>query len=127
MRARSDYREAKKNLRQAITSSQRASWKDLLWSINKDPWGRPYRTVLKKLKGPDALDPLVSFPMETVRKIVITLFPQDGNQRRDGEVLEDPAPNPEGFEKVEAWEVEREKRRKVGDGSRERGREGEID
>lgn len=40
------YKCARKNLRDAIRSAKLNSWKDLVKSVDCDPWGRPYLLVL---------------------------------------------------------------------------------
>jgi len=49
-RARGEYREARCSLGAAIGRSKAAAWEDLISSLNEDPWGRPYRLVLNKLR-----------------------------------------------------------------------------
>lgn len=51
------------------------SWGELLSSLDRDPWGRPYKLVLGKLKQAaspvtEAMDPLF------VRRVIDTLFPE---------------------------------------------------
>lgn len=69
----SQFREARKKLKQAIRRNKRNSWEELCRTIEEDPWGLPYRLVTKKLVGrqpiPGLLDP------ERMRGIVNTLFP----------------------------------------------------
>lgn len=50
--ASSAYREARKILRIAITRSKAACWKQLIQSVEEDPWGKPYKLVTRKLQGP---------------------------------------------------------------------------
>jgi len=58
--ARGKYREARCSLRAAIGKSKAAAWGDLIFSLNEDPWGRPYMLVLNKLR-PRA-PPTTEFP-----------------------------------------------------------------
>lgn len=44
-----EYKSARKLLRRAIWDSKKAAWQELLDDLNRDPWGRPYRMVVKKL------------------------------------------------------------------------------
>ncbi|XP_063838238.1 uncharacterized protein LOC135087403 [Ostrinia nubilalis] len=44
------YQEAKKALRGAIGAAKNAAWEELLSTLNQDPWGRPYRLVMSKLR-----------------------------------------------------------------------------
>lgn len=43
------YREARKNLRTAITRSKAVCWKQLIQSVDEDLWGKPYQLVTRKL------------------------------------------------------------------------------
>ncbi|XP_029158607.1 uncharacterized protein LOC114930918 [Nylanderia fulva] len=68
------YREARDTLRIAIRRAKSEAWQELLATLNDDPWGRPYRMVLNKLKGgasplTETLDPRL------VGEIIDTLFP----------------------------------------------------
>lgn len=49
LEATSRYKEARKNLRKAIWNSKKSAWKTLIEDLDRDPWGRPYRMVVKKL------------------------------------------------------------------------------
>ncbi|XP_011686455.1 PREDICTED: uncharacterized protein LOC105449153 [Wasmannia auropunctata] len=44
---------ARKTLRQAIKEAKNRAWLELLGDIDRDPWGRPYKVVLGKLRPPD--------------------------------------------------------------------------
>ncbi|KMQ92579.1 reverse transcriptase [Lasius niger] len=44
------YKHLRKDLRLEIGRRKSAAWQELLGSVDKDPWGLPYRLVLKKLK-----------------------------------------------------------------------------
>ncbi|CAK1598874.1 unnamed protein product [Parnassius mnemosyne] len=70
------YRAATKALQIAITNARSRSWKELLEGLNKDPWGRPYRMVLGKLRPwspplTEILDP------DLLERVISTLFPED--------------------------------------------------
>lgn len=76
---REEYKSLRDKLRKEIRKARAGSWGELLSSLDKDPWGRPYRMVLNKLKQgaspiTESLDPAF------VRKIIDTLFPvmEDG-------------------------------------------------
>lgn len=49
---RREYRRARDELRAAIYRAKTESWKELLTSVETDPWGRPYMLVLKRLGRP---------------------------------------------------------------------------
>ncbi|CAK9820186.1 Putative 115 kDa protein in type-1 retrotransposable element R1DM [Anthophora quadrimaculata] len=68
------YKAKKSALRQAIKDAKANSWKELLGTLDRDPWGRPYRLVLNRLRpcGPpvtEGLDPQV------LGRVVDALFP----------------------------------------------------
>lgn len=44
------YKDARRNLRKAIQDAKLQSWRELLASIDADPWGRPYLLVLGRLR-----------------------------------------------------------------------------
>lgn len=74
MEAMREYREARKSLRTAIQRSKAAAWKELLQTLKEDPWGRPYKIVLNKLRP--AAPPLTeTLEPEFVKDVVATLFP----------------------------------------------------
>ncbi|XP_050547569.1 uncharacterized protein LOC126909193, partial [Daktulosphaira vitifoliae] len=50
-RLKEDLKQARKKLKLAIRDSKRKCWQELIKMIDKDPWGRPYRLVMGKLKG----------------------------------------------------------------------------
>lgn len=66
------HREAKRQLKNAIRCSKKACWKELINEVNKDPFGKPYKLVMRKLRGP----PITS-SMETqgLLSIMDGLFP----------------------------------------------------
>lgn len=69
-----EYKDLRDEMRIEIRNAKSRSWAELLSSIDKDPWGRPYRLVLGKLK--QSASPLTeSLEPCFVRKIIDTLFP----------------------------------------------------
>lgn len=48
-REKFNFREARKALRSGIRSSQERSWAELCKAVDSDPWGIPYRIVMKKI------------------------------------------------------------------------------
>ena len=44
------YKEARRMLRIAIRKRKTESWENLIQTINSDPWGLPYKIVMKKLR-----------------------------------------------------------------------------
>lgn len=60
-RTRSENRNAQRSLCSAIGRSKIRAWEELNISLDEDPWKRPYRLILKKLRlQPRSLWPLVS-------------------------------------------------------------------
>ncbi|CAB0031170.1 unnamed protein product [Trichogramma brassicae] len=70
---RASYTSARRLLRAAIKSSKRLCWNNLCEEVNEDVWGKPYETVMSRLRGPRANSP--SSPT-LVRRIVAALFPR---------------------------------------------------
>lgn len=44
--AETEYRVAKRMFRGEIRKAKKDAWQELVLSINKDPWGLPYKMVL---------------------------------------------------------------------------------
>lgn len=44
------YKMARRELREEIRKAKATAWQELMKTINKDPWGKPYRIVMKWLK-----------------------------------------------------------------------------
>lgn len=47
---RSNYKAIKKALKAAIKKAKSAAWNELISSIDRDPWGLPYKLVMGKLR-----------------------------------------------------------------------------
>ncbi|XP_046742525.1 uncharacterized protein LOC124409153 [Diprion similis] len=74
-----EYKAAKKRLKDGIKAAKARAWQDLVKTVEEDPWGRPYKVVLNKLRGPsgsltETLNP------DTTERLLTSLFPQ-GPQR----------------------------------------------
>ncbi|XP_020294334.1 uncharacterized protein LOC109859974 [Pseudomyrmex gracilis] len=68
------YRAAHKALRTAVMKAKSQAWKELMETLDADPWGRPYRLVMNKLRPwtppiTESLDP------QLLEEVVSTLFP----------------------------------------------------
>lgn len=63
------FREARKTLRLAIRRSQDNCWKILCDEVDRDPWGTPYRTVMKKIGKRQPI------PTKMIPAIITELFP----------------------------------------------------
>ena len=68
------YRDARKLLRNAIKQSKRQCWKALCTDVDRDPWGTPYRLVIRKLQA--SRGAVAPTDVTTVLKIAETLFPE---------------------------------------------------
>ncbi|KAL4132686.1 hypothetical protein QTP88_009804 [Uroleucon formosanum] len=79
----SAYREAKKQLKNAILRSKRTCWKELISSVDVDPFGKPYKLVMRKLRGSP---PTASMEYATLQSVVDTLFPKH-QARTDGPLV----------------------------------------
>ncbi|XP_011875263.1 PREDICTED: uncharacterized protein LOC105566123, partial [Vollenhovia emeryi] len=73
-RAREGYFEAKVALRKAIRVAKGRAWTEFLDSLQEDPWGRPYKMVLNKLR-PWAPPLTERLDGGFVRRVVQALFP----------------------------------------------------
>lgn len=49
--ARREYRDARYALRDRVKRAKREAWEELLRTIDDDPWGRPYSTVMGRLRA----------------------------------------------------------------------------
>ncbi|GBP96285.1 Putative 115 kDa protein in type-1 retrotransposable element R1DM [Eumeta japonica] len=68
-----EYKKARQELNKIIKDSKRRCWKDLVEEVEKDPWGRPYKVVMVRLKSQPILLPTIP---KLLQKIVNALFPQ---------------------------------------------------
>lgn len=66
------HHDARKTLKRAIKESKRRSWRELCDLVDENPWGRPYKIVMSKLKSPITAPPSCPVLLE---RIVTTLFP----------------------------------------------------
>ncbi|KMQ88952.1 reverse transcriptase [Lasius niger] len=91
------YKLKRKELRTEIAKLKSQAWQELIDSIDNDPWGLPYRLVIKKLKAAspsltELLDPVV------LSDLLDSLFAR--NDRPD------PQTNWEDFEWSDDWNVQ---------------------
>lgn len=70
-----EYRKAKKLMRLAIRKGKEKAWREMTDTIEKDPWGMPYKLCMGKLRPRQVLH------RETVEEAVNKLFP-DGEEIR---------------------------------------------
>ncbi|KAI4485714.1 hypothetical protein M0802_012575 [Mischocyttarus mexicanus] len=66
--------KAKKDLGKAIKDAKRKAWEDLLQTIDRDPWGKPYKMVMGRLRP--AAPPITSvLEAEVLVDVLGELFP----------------------------------------------------
>lgn len=76
----SKYKEARAKLNKAIKNSKRKCEDELRDKVDEDPWGKPYKVVMKKFRS--QLMPTPTCPT-LLKRIVETLFPlQEGCEHR---------------------------------------------
>lgn len=70
------YRSERNALKNAIRKARKSWWAEQIASIDRNPWGRPYKTVMRRLRG---CGPSVTsvLPMEKLQDVVGELFPRD--------------------------------------------------
>ncbi|XP_015113967.1 uncharacterized protein LOC107039043 [Diachasma alloeum] len=81
------YKKARRKPSKAIKFSKKQSWSELLDEVERDPWGRPYKVVMTRLKSQPMPSPTCPVLM---KRIVTVLFPQQSELHRtsqQGEVL----------------------------------------
>lgn len=71
----SAYKKAKRDLKKLIRRSKGAAWRELISSVNEDPWGLPFKLVLSKLRksGPGITELL---HRKTLNELLNNLFPE---------------------------------------------------
>lgn len=90
--AEAEYREARKALKRCIREAKAKCWAELVKSVDDDPWGKPYKVVLKKLRGPPAT---ATMEPRTIRNIAAVLFPEGDGDGESADLVERPAVVPE--------------------------------
>lgn len=90
--AEAEYREARKVLKRCIREAKAKCWAELVKSVDDDPWGKPYKVVLKKLRGPPAT---ATMEPRTVRDIAAVLFPEGDGDGVPADLFEQPVVVPE--------------------------------
>jgi len=85
------YRDARKSLQRAITRAKTQAWQELLETLERDPWGRPYWIVRNKLRSwaPPVSEGFLS--PQLLEEVVTTLFPPDGGEGPPGSQMEEPS------------------------------------
>jgi hypothetical protein len=70
-------------LQREIEIAKDRSWMELIKSVESDPWGRPYKVVLLKLRSSPPHTQTESMDPETLNKVVGTLFPRQEARPRE--------------------------------------------
>lgn len=72
---REEYRQARYELCAAINKAKSGAWDELIRSLDRDPWGRPYKIVRNKLKkwAPPKTE---TMEPEFLNEVIGTLFPE---------------------------------------------------
>ena len=72
------YSDLKKKYHRDILNAKRESWYELVKSLRRDIWGRPYKIICVKIsqKG-------LRLPTETIDKAIKDLFPTGSNPNRE--------------------------------------------
>lgn len=79
-KAREEHKKAQKSLKGEIRSAKKEGWINFLDSIDNDPWGRPYKAVIKALKG---VAPPAVINCEKAKEIIEQLFTTKKRQERE--------------------------------------------
>lgn len=77
---RKEYRAEMKGFRKEISKAKHEAWMELLASIEEDPWGLPYKVVLRKLRNP-ALGLSETLDKDSLDRLITSLFPEGDTQR----------------------------------------------
>lgn len=70
-----DYKRAKRDLGLAITRAKRSSWTELLSTVDADPWGFPFKLVMKRLNRGANLTEVLE--RQELDELLGSLFPED--------------------------------------------------
>lgn len=84
--ARLHLKEKRKELRTSINKAKNHERKEMLATIEEDPWGKPYKLVMGKLSGRSD-PPLKSLTVDLATRVIETLFPS-GEPYAPSEVLQ---------------------------------------
>lgn len=74
----------RKEQRVAIGKAKRDAWDELLNSLEKDPWGRPYKMVLNKIKQ-ESIGICEKMEVNDIDRILEELFPKTSTNSADME------------------------------------------
>lgn len=71
-----ELKNNRRELKKAIGKAKKEAWDELLEGLNRDPWGRPYKAIMNKIKS-DSVDICRKLPGEVIEGILDSLFPRD--------------------------------------------------
>lgn len=92
--ARVALHNAQRTLRSAIARAKTSAWQEMLATLERDLWGRPYRLVMQRLTS-QSVALTEKFDLSTLDWVVRGLFPEDAraelplNAHWDGNVEEE--------------------------------------
>lgn len=66
---------SRKELRKVIGNAEKNAWDELLEGLNRDPWGRPYKTVMNKMRS-DNINICEKLPEEIMEEMLCNIIPQ---------------------------------------------------
>ncbi|XP_076301800.1 uncharacterized protein LOC143219877 [Lasioglossum baleicum] len=73
------YKHTKKELNKLILKAKDKSWDELCNTIEKDVWGKPYKSIMKRVKG---VTPPPALSGQVAEKVMLGLFPQEYIEER---------------------------------------------
>lgn len=73
------YKREKKRLQRRISKEKDKWWMEMCETIEKDPWGKPYKTVIRRIKKGS---PPASLSLAFAEKVMKGLFPQIRNEEK---------------------------------------------
>lgn len=71
-----ELKNSRKELRRAIGNAKKKAWDELLEGLSRDPWGRPYKMVMNKIKS-DNVNIGEKLSTNKMEEILSKLFPKD--------------------------------------------------
>jgi len=73
------YKSTRKKLRNEINNAKSSAWQELINTIEEDPWGLPYKLVLRKLKSATSTLTEILEP-EILSELLDSLFPRSAGR-----------------------------------------------
>lgn len=91
------YRLTKELYAREIGRAKAQGWKELINTLENDPWGQPYKIVRQKKKGRSGCPVTEKMDPDTLTEVVETLFPADATDEREKGCNERPKEEREGM------------------------------